>query len=205
MDKNLPTPYPYELTFIDHVIMDLVEPKSKVLDLGCGDGRLLHALAIKKEASVQGVELSEEAIYRCVEKGISVTHADIDSGLTEYPDGAFDYVILNQSLPEIKQVDFVLQESLRVAKKVIVAFPNFAHLKARIYLGIYGRAPVTKELPNPWYDTPSLRFLSIQDFFDYCKEHHFKILTKRFCSKDQPVRFLPNLLATHAIFLIAQN
>ena len=205
MDKNIPTPYPYELSFIDHMIVELVEPQTKVLDLGCGDGRLLHALVHKKGAQVQGVEISEEAIYQCVEKGISVYHGDIETGLTEYPDKAFDYVILNQSLPEIKQVDFVLQESLRVGHKVMVAFPNFAKLNARIYLCFYGRAPVTKELPNPWNETPSVRFLSIQDFFDYCRDQKFEVLKTRFCADGKLVKLFPNLRASHGIFLISRS
>ncbi len=112
----------------DHqVIFDMIEPGSRVLDLGCGTGDLLDLLARDKDARVQGIELDEKAIYECVRKGLSVCQSDIESGLAEYPDGSFDYVILNQSLQEIRKVFFILREALRVGNRVIVGFPNFAH------------------------------------------------------------------------------
>src|SRR5512136_509860 len=118
---------------LDHrIIFDLIEPGSKVLDLGCGNGDLMYILTREKNVKAQGIEVDDAAVYECVKKGLSVFHSDIETGLIEYPDRSFDYVILNQSLQEVKKADFVLQEALRVGKKVIVGFPNFAHINARL-------------------------------------------------------------------------
>lgn len=118
----------------EKIIYGIIEPNSKVLDLGCGDGELLHLLAKGKNVKGQGIELSDDAIYKCVEKEVSVFHGDIDSGLVEYPGKSFDYVILNQSMQQVKKIEYVFQEALRVGRKTIVGFPNFASIKARCML-----------------------------------------------------------------------
>jgi len=188
---------------LDHqIIYKIIEPGSRVLDLGCGEGDLIYFLAKEKAAKVQGIELSEEAIYKCVEKGLSVFHSDIDSGLMDYPDRSFDYVILNQSLQEVKRVDYVIKEAMRVGKKVIVGFPNFAHVAARLRLFFSGKAPVTLSLPYHWYDTPNLHFLSTSDFKDYCNEKHIEILNVFYLGKKKLIRFWPNLFAQNALFVI---
>jgi methionine biosynthesis protein MetW len=188
----------------DHqVIFDMIEPGARVLDLGCGAGDLLHLLARDKEARVQGIELDEKAIYECVKKGLSVCQSDIESGLAEYPDGSFDYVILNQSLQEIRKVFFLLREALRVANRVIVGFPNFAYLNARLCLGFGGKAPMTPSLPYQWYDTPNVRFLSISDFRSFCAEKGFVVENARFLSGAKTITFWPNLRALGAIFLLS--
>ena len=188
----------------DHqVITGMIEPESRVLDLGCGTGDLMYLLMQQKNAWVQGIELDENAIYECVRKGLSVCQSDIESGLSEYPDRSFDYVILNQSLQEIRKVFFLLQEALRVGSRVIVGFPNFAHMNARACLGIGGRAPMTPSLPNRWYDTPNVRFLSITDFRDFCAEKRFQVEQARFLNGQKTVTFLPNLRALSAIFLLS--
>ena len=144
----------------DHqVIFSMIEPGARVLDLGCGTGDLLHIVAQDKDARVQGIELDENAIYECVKRGLSVCQSDIESGLAEYPDGSVDYVILNQSLQEIRKVFFLLREALRVGRRVIVGFPNFAYINARVCLFFGGKAPMTPSLPYRWYDTPNVRFL----------------------------------------------
>jgi methionine biosynthesis protein MetW len=188
----------------DHqVIFDMIESGSRVLDLGCGTGDLLHLLAGDKDARVQGIELDEKAIYDCVRKGLSVCQSDIESGLAEYPDGSFDYVILNQSLQEIRKVYFILREALRVGTRVIVGFPNFAHINARVSLFFGGKAPITPSLPYRWYDTPNVRFLSISDFQGFCAEKGFVVEKARFLNGHKAITFWPNLRALGAIFLLS--
>ena len=145
-------------------ILDWVRQESAVLDLGCGDGELLSQLVQGKNVRGQGIEIDEQAIYKCVAKGISVFHEDIDNGLPEYGDKSFDYVILSQSFQQVRKPDEVLTEALRVGRQVIISFPNFAHYSARYHYSIKGRAPVTPSLPYEWYDTPNTHFLSISDF-----------------------------------------
>lgn len=184
------------------IIADIIKPGSRVLDLGCGNGELLHLLTKAKNAKVQGVELCEDAIYKCVEKGLSVFHSDIDSGLVGYPDKSFDYVILNQSMQEVIKVDYVIKEALRVGEKVIVGFPNFAYFRARFRLLFRGKAPMTAALPYSWYNTPNLHFLSISDFRDYCKAEKIKILKKYYLGRDSVVRIWPNFFALNVVFVI---
>lgn len=187
------------------VILEAIEPNSKVLDLGSGDGELLFLLAKEKNAKVQGIELNEQSIYKCVEKGLSVFHSDIDSGLPDYPDKSFDYVILNQSLQETKKVEYVLQEALRVGQKVIVGFPNFAFIKARFRLFFCGEAPVSDSLPYYWYDTPNKHFLSVKDFRNYCMKKKIEILNSYYLGKKTTVKFCPNLFALNAIFVLTES
>ncbi len=186
------------------VILEIVSPGSRVLDLGCGDGSLMQLLATEKNVRAQGIEFADEQIYKCVARGVSVFHGDIDTGLSEYPDQSFDYVILNQSLQEVVKVEFVLSEALRVAQKVIVGFSNFAYYKARIDLFFQGKVPVTESLPNTWYSTPNLHFLSIRDFEEYCDHTRVRILARYYLGEKRLVRFLPNLFALNAIFVITK-
>ena len=191
---------------LDHkVIGELIEPKSRVLDLGCGDGDLLEYLVTNKQVNGSGVEISEEAIYKCVEKGLSVSHGDIDSGLKEYPDDFFDYVIFNQTMQQIQHPKDAIQEALRIGGKVIVGFPNFCYLGARVQLFFNGHVPITPSLPYRWYDTPNLHFLSIKDFIHFCGELDIAIENKVFLSDKKIIKFLPNVFALNAIFQISKK
>lgn len=186
------------------IIYNIVEPGSRVLDLGCGDGELMLLLAENKDAKVQGIELDEEAIYKCVEKGLSVFHGDIDSGLSEYPDKSFDYVILNQSMQQLKTPDKVIADALRVAKKVIIGFPNFTYFKGRCRIFFKGKVPITEALPYRWYNTPNLHFFSIADFEWFCRDKKIVIHEVHYLGKNRKVIFLPNLLALSAIFVLSR-
>jgi methionine biosynthesis protein MetW len=191
---------------LDHkVICNEIETGSRVLDLGCGNGDLIKLLEDEKKAVVQGIELKEEAIYRCVEKGLSVFHGDIDAGLKEYPDKSFDYVILNQSMQEAKNAGFIIDEALRVGRKAIVGFPNFANLKGRFRLFFKGKTPITKSLPYRWYNTPNLHFLTISDFKSFCKDKDIKIVKELFVGENHTVNIWPNLIALNAIFIITRE
>ncbi len=190
----------------DHrAILEWVSPGASVLDLGCGNGELLDLLVRERGAKAQGVEISEQAIYRCVSKGLSVFHEDIDDGLTGYADRSFDYVILNQSLQQVKKLDPVMQEALRVGSRVIVGFPNFAHYQARFQMFFRGRTPITPSLPYEWHDTPNLHFLSISDFCLYCRRRAMRIEASAWLGRKGRVRILPNLFAQIGIFLISRR
>ena len=190
----------------DHkVIGDLISRGATVLDLGCGDGDLLEYLVLKKEVKGSGVEISEEAIYSCVAKGLSVSHGDIDSGLREYPDDLFDFVIFNQTMQQVHRPKDAIKEAMRIGRKVIIGFPNFCHLSARLQICFGGHVPVTPSLPYSWYDTPNLHFLSIKDFERFCSGEGIRIDKKVFLSRKGPVRFLPNVLALNAIFQISNK
>src|SRR3990170_6288802 len=185
------------------IISDWISDGASVLDLGCGDGELLSLLVRKKNVQAQGIELSDQAIHQCVAAGLSVFQEDIDTGLSEYGDKSFDYVVLNQTFQQVKKPDFVLKEALRVGTKTIVGFPNFVHISARFQIFFGGKVPVTKALPYEWYDTPNLHFLSIADFKEYCKKREIKIEQAAFIGKNKKVRFFPNLFAEIGLFLLS--
>ncbi|MHB8136989.1 MAG: methionine biosynthesis protein MetW [Smithellaceae bacterium] len=191
---------------LDHrVIYSIVENDSRVLDLGCGEGELLYPLVRDKRVRAQGIELDDKAIQECVKKGLSVLHDDIENSLREFPDHSFDYVILNQSMQEVKKVDYVIQEALRIGNKVIVGFPNFAYIKSRFMLFFRGRSPITGSLPYLWFDTPNVRFLSISDFKLFCEEKNIRIVEAHYLGEQKIVRFRPNLFALNAVFVLTNN
>jgi methionine biosynthesis protein MetW len=191
---------------LDHkIIYSIIEPDSRVLDLGCGEGDLLYPLVRDKHVRAQGIELTDKAIQECVKKGLSVFQDDIENSLREYPDHSFDYVILNQSMQEVKKVDFVIQEAMRIGNKVIVGFPNFAHIKSRLMLFFRGKSPITGSLPYLWFDTPNVRFLSITDFKNFCEEKNIRIVEAHYLGEKEIVHFWPNLLAFNAIFVLTNK
>ncbi len=184
------------------VIASLIPSGSSVLDLGCGDGDLLHLLVTRKNIRGSGIEIDEQAVRKCASLGISVSQQDIEGGLSDYGDKSFDFVILNQSLQQVIKIEDVLKETLRVGGKVIIGFPNFVYYKARLQMFFSGRTPVTPSLPNMWYDTPNLHFLSISDFVAYCRERNLKIEKAIFLDGNRIIKLLPNILAQTGIFLI---
>ena len=191
---------------LDHAtILEWVRSGSSVLDLGCGNGELLSLLVRDRNVRAQGIEISEQAIYECVAKGLSVFHEDIDNGLSDYPDRSFDYVILNQTFQQVKKPDGALKEALRVGSEVIVGFPNFAYYPARLQLFFKGKTPVTSSLPYEWHDTPNLHFLSILDFSEYCHKRRIRMERSFFIREDKEARIFPNLFAEIGLFLISSQ
>ncbi len=190
----------------DHrAIVGLVSDGASVLDLGCGNGELLALLIREKHVKAQGIEIDDKSIIECVEKGLNVFHDDIDTGLPEYGNSTFDFVILNQSIQQVRQPETVLTEALRVGRRVVVGIPNFAYIKARAQIFFRGRVPVTPSLPFEWHNTPNLHFLSLADFKDYCGNKKIDIENRCYLSGGEQIRFLPNLFAELGIFVLWRN
>jgi methionine biosynthesis protein MetW len=152
------------------LVADMVEAQSRVLDVGCGDGTLLRLLAEEKGVDGRGIELSQSGVNDCVAKGLSVIQGDADMDLADYPDNAFDYVILSQTLQATRQPRRVLENMLRIGRLAIVSFPNFGHWRVRFQVAFGGRMPVTRNLCCAWYETPNIHFCTIQDFIGLVKE-----------------------------------
>ncbi|MDC7786534.1 methionine biosynthesis protein MetW [Rhodoplanes sp. TEM] len=148
-------------------VSEMVEPGSRVLDVGCGDGELLRLLEARG-VDGRGIELSREGVNECVAKGLAVVQGDADTDLASYPDDAFDYVILSQTLQATRRPRDVIEHMLRIGRHAIVSFPNFGHWRIRLQLLFYGRMPRTANLPETWYDTPNIHFCTIKDFNDMC-------------------------------------
>lgn len=149
------------------MVSEMVEPGSRVLDVGCGDGELLRLLEARG-VDGRGIELSREGVNECVAKGLAVVQGDADTDLSAYPDDAFDYVILSQTLQATRRPREVIEHMLRIGRHAIVSFPNFGHWRIRLQLLFYGRMPRTANLPETWYDTPNIHFCTIKDFNDMC-------------------------------------
>lgn len=188
-------------------IVDLIEDGARVLDIGCGDGELLYQILSKKKVDALGVEIDQEKVVRCIERGVAVVHADIDKGLSPHPDHSYDYVILSMTLQVIKNPELVIREALRVGKRAIVSFPNFAFWKVRAKSLLSGRAPVTRNMPYPWYLSPNRHVLSIKDFREFCAERNLRIEKEIAISShgrgNRDVTLWPNLFADEAVFVIS--
>ena len=157
------------------VISQLIEEKSQALDVGCGDGELIEYLLKNKTKDIRGLEISKEKVQNCLSKGLTVIEGDAENDLKQFPDLSFDYAILSQTLQAFMSPENVIEDLLRVGKKVIVTIPNFGHWKVRIDLLFKGEMPVTKNLPYEWYNTPNLHMCTIQDFYNFCNKRNIKI------------------------------
>lgn len=184
------------------IIGELVEPDSKVLDLGCGDGDLLQWLVENKNVEARGIEISPARVQRAIARGVSVYQGDIDQGLTNYPDGTFDYVILSQTLQETHRPLQVLREMLRVGRSAIVAFPNFGHWAVRFSLLWTGRAPKSRMFPYEWHESPNIHLLTVKDFEELSAREGWTVERRIFISGRRQVSLLPNLMAELAVFLV---
>lgn len=182
------------------IIGDLVEPDTRVLDIGCGEGELLEWLARNKRVDARGIEISGSKVQRAISRGVSVYQGDVDQGLQDYPDAAFDYVILSQTLQETRHPLRVLDEMLRVGRRAIVAFPNFGHWSVRLAHLWSGRAPKTRLFPYEWFDSPNIHFLTVHDFVDLAKRQGWTLERGIYVAGHRRVNVFPNLLAEIAVF-----
>lgn len=188
------------------VVSNWVKPKSRVLDLGCGDGTLLKSLEDKLEVHGYGVEIDEANILSCVEKNINVIEQDIEKGLGNFEDQAFDTVIMSQAIQTLNHPDKALAEMLRIGKECIITFPNFGHWKARLHLAFNGRMPVSDLLPYEWYNTPNIHFCTFTDFDVMCKESKAHIINREVVSSATFGKLLeqlhPNLFGETALYRV---
>ena len=190
------------------VIADLIEKDKRVLDVGCADGTLMKFLKDNKNINIRGLEISKEKVQTCIAKGLTVIEGNAEKDLKQFPDKSFDYVILSQTLQAFLDHEVVINELLRVGKKAIVTIPNFGYWKVRLHLLTKGTMPITKTLPDEWYNTPNLHMCTIKDFVHFAKSRNFKIF-KSLALNNQSASIInnsnlgiKNLIADLGIFLI---
>lgn len=193
------------------VIASWVPAGSKVLDLGCGTGSLLEHLVREKHVVGRGIEMDEEKVSKAIGRGLSVVQGDLINEVRDYPSGFFDVVILSQTLQQVYYPEEVIREMLRVGKRCIVSFPNFSHWRIRAQILFQGRAPVTRELPYDWYDTPNIRVIALKDFRRFCRDKGFVVEKQVAIDTDyrqeqgHALRFFPNWRAFYGIFLLGKE
>jgi methionine biosynthesis protein MetW len=188
------------------IIAENIRAGSRVLDVGCGDGALMAALRDDKGVDARGLELDASDVSRAVTRGLSVVQGDADSDLADYPDKGFDYAILSQTLQTTRRPDIVLDHLLRIGAQAFVSFPNFAQWKIRFAHMFGGRMPVTRQLPNRWYDTPNIHHVTIADFKSFVETRGYKIVGEWYLSGEKARGAgLANLLAEHAVFLLERR
>lgn len=190
------------------LICGWIEPNSRVLDLGCGDGALLAYLAAHHGVSGYGLEIDAASVAACVARGVDVIQTDLDEGLVDFEDDGFETVVMTQALQALTRPDAVLREMLRIGRRAIVTFPNFGHWRARMALAS-GRMPVTAALPHAWYDTPNIHLCTVADFETLCTAHGWVIRRRALLNRRHRtgplIRWLPNLLAEIAIYELARH
>jgi len=185
------------------VISGWIAQRARVLDLGCGDGRLLQHLWQTKQAPGYGVEIADEHVLECIRNDVNVLQMDLEDGLATFADRSFDSVILSETLQAIHRQEPLLKDMLRVGREAIVSFPNFGYWKARIQIALAGHMPVSKELPYQWYDTPNVHHCTLVDFEALCTKLGIRILERVVLRDGDPVSLLPNLLGSLAVYRIS--
>jgi methionine biosynthesis protein MetW len=190
------------------IIANLIEKDTRVLDVGCGDGTLMEFLKDNNKIDIRGIEISKSNVQKCIGKGLTVIEGDAEKDLSQFPDGSFDFVILSQTLQAFLNPEKVISELLRVGKKAIVTIPNFGYWKVRLHLLTKGTMPITRTLPDEWYNTPNLHMCSIKDFFNFCEDRNinlYKSIALQNLKSSEIKRSnltLKNLTAVLGIFLI---
>lgn len=192
-------------------IADMVHPGTSLLDVGCGEGDLLAWLHANKQVMGRGMEISQSGVNHCIERGLSVIQGDADLDLEYYPDNAYDFVVLSQTLQTLRNPREVLGNLVRIGKHVIISVPNFGHWKNRCYLMLNGRMPVTRSLAYEWYDTPNIHFCTIADFIELCEDMGLRVEQRLTTGADGVIRpflgksMLANVLGTQGIFMLTRG
>jgi methionine biosynthesis protein MetW len=185
-----------------------IQPGSKVLDLGCGDGEFLQMLQKQYQVDGLGLEIDPIDINKALSRGLNIIEQNLDKGLANFPDQSFDTVVMAHALQAVHYPDRILDEMLRIGRQCVVTFPNFGHWRCRVYLGTRGRMPVSKSMPFSWYDTPNIHFCTVQDFEQLCHDKGIKILEREMVGNTERKPLLasswPNLFATTAIYHITR-
>ena len=191
----------------DEIITQQIESGSRVIDLGCGDGRLLARLCAEHNCTALGIEYNQVRILGAIARGVPVVQGDLDDGLPDVPDGSFDFAVLSMTLQQVKRPQEVLREMMRVARKALIVVPNFAHWRIRMQVVRYGRAPVTDSLPYEWYNTPNLHFMSLYDFRDLAARLNFRIIRELPIIKGRAVdrAWAANFRADSALYVLERQ
>ena len=190
------------------IISNLIDKNTRVLDVGCGDGTLMEYLKDSRKIDIRGIEISKNNVQKCLSKGLTVIEGDAEKDLLQFPDGSFDFVILSQTLQAFLTPEIVIKELLRVGKKAVVTIPNFGFWKIRLHLLLKGTMPITKNLPDEWYNTPNLHMCTLKDFYNFCENRNIK-LDQSIALKNEKISTInklnlniKNLSAELGIFLI---